>query len=245
MRIAILSDIHGNMDAFQAVLKDIEDRSIRSLVSLGDNIGYGPDSEEVVSEIRRRDIPSVMGNHELAVADPGLRKWFNPTARISLEKNIERMSDETLAYAAELPYFLVRDNARFVHGFPPESPLLYHFQVATSKKRRVIRNMAEDICFIGHTHDLGLICLEGRQIEEYPLEEGHRSLEKWSSPIVNAGSVGQPRDGNRHAKYVIWDRANRSIEVRFVPYDATAVAKRIIDLGLPRSHAEILLGRSD
>jgi predicted phosphodiesterase len=84
MRIAVISDIHGNYEACQQVLEDIDKTQVDAVISLGDNIGYGPEPDRVIREIRARKIPSILGNHELAIKDEKYLKWFNPTARDSL-----------------------------------------------------------------------------------------------------------------------------------------------------------------
>jgi len=86
MKVAIISDIHGNLDAFRQVLNDIEASGIDAVVCLGDNVGYGPEPEQVIRQVRNRNIPCVMGNHEQAVLDRGYLDWFNPAARKSLQK---------------------------------------------------------------------------------------------------------------------------------------------------------------
>ena len=102
MRLAIISDIHGNLEAFRAVMADIDQNRVDGLACLGDNIGYGPDSEEVVKLICERDIPCVMGNHELAILDPTSLDWMNPAAQRSLRITQEHLSQETLNYICNL-----------------------------------------------------------------------------------------------------------------------------------------------
>jgi diadenosine tetraphosphatase ApaH/serine/threonine PP2A family protein phosphatase len=104
----------------------------------------------------------------------------------------------------------------------------------------ILQKSLERIIFVGHTHNLKLIRFDGKAIVEIPLHQGIIPLSDQSSYIVNAGSVGQPRDGNNTAKYVIVDTLACSLEVRFVPYDIAAVYRKIIDAGLPKSHAERL-----
>jgi len=104
MRIAVLSDIHGNMDAFEKVLEDIERSRPDFVYSLGDNIGYGAESERVIQALRQRCIPSVLGNHELAAKDPGFLDWFNPAARQSLSLTFDRLRADSLDFIRKLPH---------------------------------------------------------------------------------------------------------------------------------------------
>jgi predicted phosphodiesterase len=237
MRIAVISDIHGNLDAFQQVLIDIDHSNIDALLCLGDNIGYGPEPEAVINLIRERGIPSVMGNHEVTVKDRKLLDWFNPAARQSLHKTFELLSEDSLQFILGLESYLVRFGCRFVHGFPPDSALLYLFQIPKHEFHRVFNQMSECICFVGHTHDLQIIGFDGRTLTHAPLNEGITSLDTDTQYIINIGSVGQPRDGNNKAKYVIWDNSNNYINVRFIPYDIASVVNKIIAAGLPKIHA--------
>jgi diadenosine tetraphosphatase ApaH/serine/threonine PP2A family protein phosphatase len=241
VRLAVLSDIHGNLEAFNAVLADAARQRIDAWMSLGDNVGYGPDSEAVVRLLRGRAIPSVAGNHELAVRNPRLRRWFNPTARRSVEMTLDALSAETLADIAELPNLRVRWGLRFVHGFPPRSPTLYLFQMSMRGYRRGFRLAPEALIFVGHTHELGLVSWDGESLAFDGLPAGVTTLPADRRYIVNAGSVGQPRDGDSRAKYVIWDDGDRRLEVRFVPYDVMAAVEKIRAAGLPEVNARRLL----
>jgi len=101
----------------------------------------------------------------------------------------------------------------------------------------VFNQMSEWICFVGHTHDLQIIGFDGRTLTHERLNEGITSLNTDTQYIINIGSVGQPRDGDNKAKYVIWDNSNNYINVRFIPYDIAIVVNKIITAGLPKIHA--------
>ena len=240
MKIAVISDIHGNMDAFESVLEDIDRSNVDAIVSLGDNIGYGPEPEAVVRKIQDRGIPSIMGNHEMAVADPKHLSWFNITAQESLLKTIKLLSQGSLDYISGLNAYRVDFDCRFVHGFPPDSPTTYSFQVPENELTDVFRDLNENVCFIGHTHFLQMISYDGHDFDEAPLEQGITVLPEDRQCIVNVGSVGQPRDGNNNAKYVIWNSGETSIEVKYIPYDIARVVDKINALGLPKVHANRL-----
>lgn len=241
MRVAIISDIHGNLDAFRQVLNDIEASSIDAIVCLGDNVGYGPEPEQVIRQVRKRDIPCVMGNHEQAVADCRHLDWFNPAARKSLQKTMTLLSEESCNYIRGLKSSLVIYQSRFVHGFPPDSVDTYLFQVPHDTLKQNFRKMKERLCFVGHTHDLKLIGFDGKVSQHIRLQKGIvNHFHKDKKYIVNVGSVGQPRDGNNNAKYVIWNTSKDSLEVRFVSYDIAAVVSKIMAAGLPKVHAKRL-----
>ncbi len=240
MKRAIISDIHGNMAALEMVLKDIDAGGVDEIVCLGDCIGYGPEPEQVVSEIRSRQIPTIIGNHEMATFNKSHLDWFNPLARSSLEISMAMLSQKSLDYIKQLPSSRVIGDHRYVHGYPPESARTYLFQKAPFQLIRTFNSMAERICFVGHTHDLEIIQFDGRQIERWPLTEGPRQLDPAFRYIINVGSVGQPRDGNNQAKYMIVEPEQDLIDVRFVTYDIASTAAKIKAAGMPEAHARRL-----
>ena len=240
MRIAVISDIHGNMEALQEVFDDIEKSSVDTTICLGDMVGYGPEPEAVVQRIISRGIPTVMGNHELAVLDPAYVELFNPAARKSILTIIPWLSDESLAFISGLESSLTMHSGRFVHGFPPDSIITYLFQINNDGLVDAFRHLEEKICFVGHTHKMSIVSWDGKDVSKAPLKEGHVKLYADRQYIINNGSVGQPRDGNNSAKYLIWDVAEHSLDIRFVPYHIAKVTNKIVEAGLPDVHADRL-----
>ncbi|HID29812.1 MAG TPA: metallophosphoesterase [Desulfobacterales bacterium] len=240
MRLAIISDVHGNLEALKQVLSDIDQLQVDGLACLGDNIGYGADSEEVVKLIRQRQIPCVMGNHELAVMDPSCLYRMNPVARRSLILTEELVSQDTLNYIRRLKASIVFHGSLCVHGCPPDSITTYLFDVSERNLRKIFAAMKYRICFVGHTHDLEIVGFDGEGITRTPLCKGLSLLQEDRQYIINIGSVGQPRDGDNNAKYVIWDDASSTIEVRFIAYDIAAAERKILELGFPEFNAKRL-----
>ena len=240
MKLALLSDIHGNIEALQAVLADMATLDIDETICLGDCIGYGADSEAVLAEVMGRRIPTTLGNQELAVCDKDQLNWFNPMARASVEKTIATLSPASIAFIRQLPRTRVVEQCRCVHGYPPESVQTYLFQKAPYALIATMRAMDESVCFVGHTHDLQLVSFDGRQVERHALDEGLTVLDAANSYIVNVGSVGQPRDGNNNAKYAVYNTDNREIEIRYIPYDIATAVSKIKAAGLPEAHANRL-----
>ncbi len=237
MRIAVFSDVHGNMDAFAEVMADMIEGRVDEMFCLGDNVGYGPEPEQVLQVFRCENIPSVLGNHDLACIDESALDWFNPLAAESLRITRGMLSLESLCFLRGLKRAIVCRDCRFVHGFPPDSPKTYLFQVSRHKVLRKMAEMAERICFVGHTHELRLIGFDGQKTAYSLLKKGVLRLNPKCRYIVNIGSVGQPRDGNNNAKYVIWDTETSELDVRFVAYDIAAVVDKIRAAGLPEAHA--------
>jgi len=237
MRIAIISDIHANLEAFESVLEDIDAAGVDNIICLGDTIGYGPNPESSVALLRERAIPSVIGNHEKAVIDHRFLRGFNPVAKESLQKTIDMLTEDTLRFLGRLSTSIVASGCRFVHGFPLDSPMTYLFQVSDAKLRRTFAKMPERICFVGHTHLLECVEWDGDIAVVSELTRRTYRLNPERAYIINVGSVGQPRDGDNNAKYAILDTAEENVEIRFVPYNIAAVAEKIIAKGIPRSHA--------
>jgi len=237
MKTAIISDIHANATALEAVLKDIDSCVVDMVLSLGDNIGYGPEPEKVINILRSKKIPSVTGNHELGVTRPNFLPLFNPVARKSIEMTLDMLSESSIAHIKKFPNVIVKNNLRFVHGYPPESPTKYLFELSDEEIQESLSQMVEKYCFIGHTHDLEILILENNRLTRRPLEKGIFPLNPNNKYIINSGSVGQPRDGNSQAKYVIWNSDTNELSVRYITYNISDTVKKIYKAGLPEQHA--------
>ncbi len=237
MLVAILADIHANLEAFQAVLFDIKKKAPDAVLCLGDLIGYGPDPEEVVGLVRREGYISVIGNHEAALADRRLLLWFNFQARENARRTEELLSFASREFCRNLPRSLPYQGATFVHGFPPDSVLIYLSRKTDREIGSFLSKTTGDLFFVGHTHTLGIVGWDGVQLRRERLAEGIFRLRNGCKYIVNAGSVGQPRDGDNRAKYLLWDTGKSCIETVFVAYDHQTTARKIIDLGFPDDYA--------
>ncbi len=241
MRFAICSDIHGNLAAFEAVLQDIDAHGVTTIYSLGDNIGYGPEPSRVLSLLRERGAESVCGNHELGLADPEQAAWFNAHAREALQKTRELLTEDDLSFIKTLPLAMVRHGARMVHGAPPDSALAYLFQFDEHDLAAMFRRLREPLCFVGHTHELEHILWDGERVRRLPLPERlHMDLGGDRKHIVNVGSVGQPRDGDNRAKYILFDPDTGELALRRIPYDIKKTAEAIVAKGLPKRYADRL-----
>lgn len=218
-------------------MADIDSAGIDEVVSLGDNVGYGPDPEGVIKLIREREIPSVMGNHEHGLTYKSRRNWFNFMARKALEITESMLSPESLEFIAALPMKIQEGGCHFVHGFPPKSAHTYLFAQDDEDLVEVFTTLPADMFFVGHTHMLELVAFYEGNCTRRGIGQGDVEIEPGRRYLVNAGSVGQPRDHDPHAKYVIWDDEARSLEVRFVEYDVKKTADKIIALGIPETYA--------
>ena len=240
MKLAVISDIHGNLEAFLRVLEDIRVSNVDMTICLGDNVGYGPEPELVVKHIRDHEIPCVVGNHELALVDSKYLDWFNSLAQKSVLLTLELVSPDTLDYCRGLPKTMTVENCLCVHGCPPDSALTYVFEPPLDELANIMHRMTESICFVGHTHCLEIFQYNGLTINNSVIGSSIVHLNADYKYIINVGSVGQPRDGSNAAKYVIWDDELKILEVRFVSYDIAATADKILQMGWPRFLADRL-----
>ncbi|MFZ0927740.1 MAG: metallophosphoesterase family protein [Syntrophobacteraceae bacterium] len=241
MKVAVISDVHANIEALEQVLSDINSAGAESIVCLGDIFGYGPNPEEAVRLIRSLSIPSVMGNHELALVEPAFFDWFNEIAQESLLLSEGLISADTRNWLSRLDATLIFQGALFVHGCPPASITEYIFEWSDAGLGSLFRQTEQKICFVGHTHTLESVSFTGGKIRHHALRQGIFNVNGNARYIIAAGSVGQPRDGNNNnAKYIIWDSIEQTVEIRFVPYDIAKTAAKIVALGFPEYNARRL-----
>ncbi len=244
MRIAVMSDIHGNFEAFKEALMDIDYSEIDRIVNLGDTIGYGPEPEEVLNLIEKRNIVNILGNHEQAILDKTYRQCFMRGAVTSTEQTMKFLTAASLSYLGTLPKLTVLNEALFVHGCPPDSYTMYLNHLTISEIENVFKTFPNKIAFAGHTHRFMLISYNGDTVDFWSVKEEPMILDPKLQYIFNVGSVGQPRDNDSRAGYAIWDTALNSLEVKRIPYDIDATAAKIINRGFQKRDANRLYLRS-
>lgn len=237
MKLAIISDVHGNLEALRSVWADLSALGAEEVYSLGDAVGYGPDPEEVLAFLRQQGVQSVLGNHELGLVDPIYMDWFNPQARKALKRTKQLLSTESLDYLATLPPVLVAHGLRMVHGLPPQSVTTYLFEVSNGRLATEMAALEEHVCFVGHTHELVLVRIAGGEVKHLALGRDRETLDADMDWVVNIGSVGQPRDGDYSAKYALYDTASHELQIRYVAYDPTDTKRKIRERGLGEVYA--------
>ncbi|MFZ1730965.1 MAG: metallophosphoesterase family protein [Bacteroidota bacterium] len=229
MRLAIISDIHANLEALESVLLDIEMIQADRLVCLGDIVGYGADPAACLNIIRERAEICVLGNHDAAVFTESGRSFFNPNAREAVAWTTAQLSTEDVAFLQGLPYRVSKDDLLFVHS-APRAPEQWDYVFSGMEARLLGRYFHERICFIGHSHVPGM----------YPIDAGIYEYTHGQRYLINVGSVGQPRDRNWRSSYGLLDTVAGTYENRRVEYDVESAAKKILKNGLPRRLAERL-----
>ncbi|MBI2161084.1 MAG: metallophosphoesterase family protein [Candidatus Rokubacteria bacterium] len=237
MRYAVLSDIHANLEALEAVLADAAERA-ESLLCLGDVVGYGADPEACLELIAGRAAALVAGNHEHGVVGRLDLDWFNDYARAAVEWTRDRLDEDHRSYLAALPLVAEVGDATLVHA-SPERPEEWDYLVSPQDGFAAFPAFATRLCFVGHSH-LPAAWSLGSSGPEFVPGAGELSFEPGRRYIVNVGSVGQPRDRDPRAAYALWDAERGRLAIRRVTYDVDTARRKILAGGLPRLLADRL-----
>lgn len=244
---AVISDIHGNLEALEAVLEDLPE-GVERVYCLGDVIGYGASPNECCDLVREAQMPTISGNHDLAVTDLSTDlNWFNPVAAAAVLWTREELSEENAAFLRERPRMMQTRDALFVHG-SVRDPDEYIMNSSSAHENLSIlkREYAGvPVCFFGHTH---VKAVAPPPPEGSPDDERALDLSTGGPYLLNPGSVGQPRDGDTFASYVLVEPADSAngqvpgplVAYRFVEYDIEKAQAKIRDAGLPNMLAERL-----
>jgi diadenosine tetraphosphatase ApaH/serine/threonine PP2A family protein phosphatase len=232
VRYLFFSDVHSNLEALVSVLDDAAKRGIDRTICLGDIVGYGASPEECVKTIS--DLPNaaaVLGNHDAAVVDPKERVYLNPVAQAGVKFSETKLSAESMSYLKSLEFIIESENDFIASHASPYKPESWVYVLEPVEASDAFHVMTHPVAFIGHTHfpvvhnSSGLI---------KPILPGDRiAIREDEKAIINVGSVGQPRDGDPRAAYIIYDDESRIAEVFRVEYDIETASKKILDTGLP------------
>ncbi len=234
---AVVSDIHGNLEALEAVLADLGPLAPAEILCLGDFVGYGASPNECIERLRPRIVEAVAGNHDLAACGRLKLGYFNPDAAQAARWTDESLTDENRAYLAGLPFAARRAGCLLVHA-SPAAPEDWNYVLSLADARFEMEAFEEPLCLIGHSHypgtfHVGPQGVEYTRVPEVTLEAGHRYL-------VNVASVGQPRDGDARAGYLLWDDDAGGLRHVRLDYDVDGARRRILEAGLPRFLADRL-----
>ena len=240
MRVAILSDIHSNLAALQAVLADAEEQRAEEIWCLGDTVGYGPDPVDCLSIVRERASLCLSGNHDFGAAGAISLDEFNWYAEAANRWTGEQLSPDDRDVLCAMPAMLTAGDVTLAHGSPREP--VWEYVLSSSVAMASFGYFDTPVCFVGHSH-VPLYCKEpfpgeGCELLGLPGEEGLDTGEQ--RLIVNPGSVGQPRDRDPRASYLILDRDDRLLFHRRVEYDIAETQRRMHRAELPVYLAERL-----
>lgn len=236
MRVAVLSDIHSNLPALEAVLESIG--PFDQLWVLGDSVGYGPDPDAVIDRLRDEDAVAVQGNHDAAVLGRIPTGTFNELARAAVEWTATTMRPENLDWLAEQPETRVAGDFTLVHGSPRDPLWEYLFSIPTARLN--LAAFDTPYCLVGHTHQQLTFRDDRGQVEALLARDGGELVLDERRCILNPGSVGQPRDGDPRACAMTLDTESGNVTWSRVEYPVEATQQAIRALPLPAPLADRL-----
>lgn len=240
MRFAILSDIHSNLEALEAVLADARARECTEFVCLGDVVGYNADPHECVERVRAMDCPVVKGNHDEQASLMESSRDFNALAEHAIEWTRNNLTDEDKEWLRGLRLQRQVRDFTIVHA-TLDTPAQWGYVFNNLDAAASFTYQHTAVCFFGHTH-VPMAFIRDESIKRVRIEQLPIDLTK--KYFINTGSVGQPRDADWRAAYCIYHLGKNVVEQRRVKYDLTTAQKKIIKAGLPRLLAERLaIGR--
>ncbi len=233
MRYAVFSDVHANLEALEAVAADAAAHGPDAFVCLGDLVGYGPDPNECVARVRTLGGCVIAGNHDLAAVGGADLDRFTPLARAAIEWTIGVLSGEAARFLSSLPLRLELPAFLGVHGSPRDPTEEYILDLPTALAVFAESDFAR--CLVGHTHVPGAFVLgQDGALSAPALPPGDAvRLSTTSRYIINAGSVGQPRDGDPRAAYLLLDAAAGTVTLCRVKYPVAATQAKMAARGLP------------
>ena len=236
MKFAIIADIHGNLDALQVVLDDAKKQQVTHYACLGDVVGYNANPKECLDIVRAMNMPCVKGNHDEYCSSEEHLEGFNPAAAEAVNWTRTQLTEDDRQWLRDLKYTRMVTNFTIVHA-TLDGPQRwgYVFDKLAAAASFTYQNTA--ICFFGHTHVpvafMRDSMVRGGTYSKFKTEPGKKYF-------INVGAVGQPRDGNPKAAYVVYDVHEGTIEIRRLDYDIPAVQAKIRAAGLPERLAERL-----
>jgi len=232
MKALIVSDVHSNLEAFKTAIEDAQQRGgFDEIWSLGDLVGYGPDPSACVDLLRSYAHNAVAGNHDLAAVGNISVERFNPYAAAANHWTAEQLTQEQAEYLGSLPLTLEIDEFTLAHGSPRDP--IWEYLVTVESAIACFTHIDTYWCLVGHSH-MPFLCiprLDGAAFMAFP--EGRAIQLDEKALIVNPGSVGQPRDGDPRASYVVYDDAVQTLEHRRIEYDIAVTQDKMRRHGLP------------
>ena len=241
MRIGVFSDVHANYQALSAVIREMRQENVETTYCLGDTVGYGGQPEECAHLVRQVAQATILGNHDAAVAGRMDYSYYYDAAREALDAHASALSRENRQWLKELPYNvrLAELGVELCHGSPIRlEEFEYIFAPEQARECLPIFPELARLTLIGHSHLCKVFALQQDDVEELPSVDF--TLREDRKYIVSIGSVGQPRDFDNRASYILYDTESRFFQFRRVEYDIEAAAKHVTESRLERNFANRL-----
>lgn len=231
MKFGILADVHGNFEALEAVVRVLRDKGATRFICCGDIVGYGPDPNRCIETMRGMDCACVAGNHDCAAVGSIQTRDFNAAAANAILWTRDQLSESSRLYLENLPLSYSEEPLFIVHS-SPSAPGAWEYVLTLREAVREMKHYVDYVCVVGHSHrPLAVERLPGKAARLF--REDVFDIRPGAKYFINAGSVGQPRDGDPRACALLYDAGNRSMTRLRVPYDVAAVQAKMRAAGLP------------
>jgi len=242
MKIGILSDIHSNLEALKAVLYQAKKQHVDEYFCLGDIVGYGANPNECIDIVRELTTRIVAGNHDFGVCNLTDISYFNDVAKKAIEWTRTVIRKENMDFLKSLPLAMEYQNVFFVHS-TPSSPDEWDYILSMNDAMREFSFFENPACFVGHSHQPVIFTINAYNEIGVSIDE-LLAFNNSKRYIINAGSVGQPRDGNPRASLLVYNVDDKSITFSRIKYDVKKAQTNILNAGLPPFLAQRLgIGR--
>lgn len=239
MRVAVLSDIHANLEALKAVLQVVRASSPDLVVCLGDVVGYGADPDACCDLVREHAAFCLLGNHDAAVTGAMDEAYYYEAARNVVRWTRDHLSDDNYRWLYGLPYTRMNAEIGYYHSAPVmPSGFFYVVQSSEAQTHVQIFDRLKSLSFIGHAHLTHIFQVTAKKAKR--AEAKNVALREGIKYIINVGSVGQPRDRDPRACFVLWDSEAESLDFIRVQYDIETAASKIVKAGLDEKFAKRL-----
>jgi len=235
MKIGILGDIHGNLDALTAVVEVLRRENVDVWVQVGDIVGYGPEPSACIDLVRELGCVTCLGNHDAAVLGRLDTSYFNNFARAAIHWTAPQLRPSDYEFLNALPYVEEREEFTVVHG-TMHMPEQFGYVVSVVEALESFAHQRTRLCFVGHSHVPAIYLRREespRDIHVVPHSEAETSYRDFEHVLMNVGSVGQPRDEDPRAAYGLVDTDLEIASIRRVAYDIESVQRKIRQAGLP------------
>jgi len=238
MRYGIFSDIHSNLEALETVLDAYKKENIDTYFCLGDIIAYATDVNECIEKVKNLNCVTITGNHEWGCLNKLGLDYFNDLAAEAITWTKPKLKSENRNYLESLNLIYQDKDFTLVHGSLNNSEE-FHYIFDEKDAQKTFDLLETNVCFVGHTHRAGFFVKEEGLIS-YTTQPVLK-IERLKKYIVNAGSVGQPRDRDPRASFCIYDTQKQEIEIKRIDYPIKKTYDKIVKAGLPIFLAERLL----
>jgi diadenosine tetraphosphatase ApaH/serine/threonine PP2A family protein phosphatase len=231
VKLGIFADVHGNLEALEVVVRLLRDKGATGFICCGDIVGYGPDPNFCVEIVRRMHCTCVAGNHDYGAVGKVPVDCFNSVAAQALLWTRSRLTESNRLYLENLPLTAQEDSLLIVHS-SPSAPDAWEYVLTVREAVAEMEHCAGGVCVVGHSH-------QPLAVERLPGKPGRSvrqdgfAIQPYAKYLINAGSVGQPRDGDPRACCLMYDDDTQEMTYFRVPYDIPAVQAKVRAAGLP------------